>query len=72
MQVLRSGAFHTALQTLSVVIVGLTGAVLIDLGKAITSVKFILLRCAASKDRTFPVAGDADGVTAVRCEAVGS
>lgn len=57
----------------SVVVVGLAGAVFVDLGQAIAGIQLFLLRLAGRiKDWTLSVARNANRMTPMRSESVGS
>ena len=55
----------------SVVIVGLTRAVLIDLGKSVTNAELFFLRIATRERRALRLAGYTDGVATMRRKAIG-
>ncbi len=60
------------LSIVSVVIIGLARAVLVDLGKSVANAELLLLRVATSKSRTLRLASDTDSVAQMRGEPVRS
>jgi hypothetical protein len=60
------------LSIVSVVIIGLARAVLVDLGKSVANAELLLLRVATSKSRTLRLASYTDSVAPMRGKPVRS